>query len=225
MSSCVAIIPARGGSKGIFRKNLKLFAGKPLIYYSIIEALKVTAIDEVYVSTEDREIKDYVQSLGVKVIDRPPELASDESSTFSVLVHAFKMLNKPDIIITLQPTSPLRRAKHILEALLMLNKKIDTVVSVCSKHTYNWKQVNGCGIPQFTSRQRRQDMVKQYFENGSIYISRDYVFKKNDEKFGMGISSTGKIKLYEMSELHSIELDSNFDFKILEELYVQNKRK
>lgn len=218
-SRICAVIPARGGSKGILRKNIRPFCGKPLVAYSIIEAKKSSFIDDVYVSTEDNEIASVARDYGALTIKRPEELATDTSSTFSVLFHAAKLLNFPDVLVTLQPTSPLRKAKHIDEALACLDNNVETVVSVCASHRYMWKGEGAYAIPLFEKRLRRQEMDEQLFENGSIYVSRSSVFRRNDSTLGMGITSIGTVKLYLMSEAHSVELDSMLDFRILEELY------
>lgn len=221
MFKVVAIIPARGGSKGIHRKNLSLFCNKPLIQYSIEAALSATKIDDVYVSTEDTEIAAISKKLHAEIINRPKELAKDDTPTFPVLRHAAEVLNFPDVIVTLQPTSPLRTAKHIDEALSLLNDDIESVVGVSSVHRYFWSLENGFGKPNFYLRLPRQKMPKQYIENGSIYVTRKSVIMRNDYKLGMGISSKGKVKLYEMEDIHSIEIDTVFDLKLLEYVYKQ----
>ena len=219
MPRTVAIIPARGGSKGIPRKNLRPFCGRPLISYSIVEALKASMVDEVYVSTEDDEISSVAKDFGAKVIERPEEFATDTASTFSVLRHAAETLAFPEVIVTLQPTSPLRKSRHIDEAIALLAEGIETVISVCATHLYMWEYSKGLGEPLFESRRRRQDMEKQYFENGSIYVSCKDIFIRNDSRRGMGISSIGAVKLYEMDRIYAIDLDTELDFRILEELY------
>ena len=120
----ISIIPARGGSKGIPRKNLKLLNNKPLISYSIEQSLKSKLIHDTYVSTEDKEIKEIALTYGAKIIDRPVELASDTSSTESVLLHSAKFLgNYFDYIVLLQPTSPLRYSKQVDQAIDLIIKE------------------------------------------------------------------------------------------------------
>ena len=224
----VAIIPARGGSKGIPRKNIRTFCGKPLMAHSIIAGCEAHSIDEVYVSTDDAEIVDVAEIFGAKVINRPSKYASDTASTFSVLRHASEVLGFPDILVTLQPTSPMRTARHIDEAISLLDEDVETVVGVCPVHRYYWNLENGYGDPDFNARQRRQDMEERFVENGSIYVTRKSVFLRNDSRLGMGITSAGKVRLYKMDELHSIEIDSEFDFRMLEmihELIAGKKKK
>ncbi len=219
MSKAVTIIPARGMSKGIPRKNLRPFHGKPLIQYSIDAARAAELVGDVFVSTEDKEIAGIARDLGAKIIDRPEELAGDDISTFSVIRHAAEVLNFPDVIVTLQPTSPLRTGRHIDEAVSLLDDDVETVVGVCAAHHYCWRIENGYGKPDFETRLPRQKMPKQYVENGSIYVTRKSVIMRNDDKLGMGISSIGKVKLYEMEEIHFVDMNSFFDFKLLECIY------
>lgn len=219
MSNVVAIIPARGGSKGIPRKNIRPFYGKPLLQYSVEAALNAKLIDKVYVSTEDKEIAEIARNSGAEIIDRPEDLAGDDISTFAVIQHAAEALNFPDVLVTLQPTSPLRTARHIDEAVSLLNDNIETVIGVCATHRYTWQIEDGYGKPNFDARLPRQKMPKQYIENGSIYVTRKPVIMRSDDKLGMGISSTGNVKLYEMEEIHSVEIDSIDDFYLLEYMY------
>ncbi len=218
MPRTVAIIPARGGSKGIPRKNIKLLAGKPLLYYSIKAALDATSIDEVYVSTEDKQIAEIAESFGAKVIHRPVKLADDTASTFSVLHHAFNELDSPDIVVVLQPTSPLRTSRHIDEAVKLLDKDVDTVVGVCGDKKYIWEENHGTAIALFSERLPRQGMKKRYVENGALYVTRSKVYLENNGKLGMGISSTGKIQLYKMDDIFNIQVDNDLDWLIIESI-------
>ena len=216
MDRIVAVIPARGGSKTIPRKNIKPFLGKPLIYYSIRAALTANSISEVYVSTEDAEIKRISKSFGATIIDRPMELAGDQTSTFGVIQHSGKTLNSPDIIVVLQPTSPMRTAEEIDVAIQLLDAETETVVSVCEIKKYLWEIKGGFGKPLFFERLPRQEMRPMYFENGSIYVTRSKVYRENDDKLGMGISSKGKTKLYLMNDRHAIDIDTESDWIICE---------
>ena len=219
MSRTVVIIPARGGSKGIRRKNIRLFCGKPLLQYSIEAACDAKLVHDVYVSTEDEEIAEIARNLGAKVINRPSELASDTASTFSVLHHAWEVIDFPDIIVTLQPTSPVRTGRQIDEAISYLDEDVESVVGVCATHHYHWSMEDGYGKPDFNARLPRQKMPKRYVENGSIYVTRKSVLMRNDAQLGMGISSVGKVRLYEMGDIFSIEIDSNLDFRLVESAY------
>lgn len=219
MPRTVAIIPARGGSKGILRKNIKHLAGKPLIYYSIKAAQDATSIDEVYVSTEDKQVAEIAESFGAKVIHRPIELADGIASTFSVLHHAFHKLDSPDIVVVLQPTSPLRTAEDIDNAFSLLTDDVAAIVGVCEFHGYLWNEKKDVGQPLFKERLPRQKMGRQYVENGSLYITRKEVYINNDSRLGMGIPSNSIIKLYVMDKKHGVELDSEEDLVIIESLF------
>ena len=162
MCRIVGIIPARGGSKGIPRKNIKLMLGKPLIQHTIEAALASKRIDEVYVSTEDYEIASISESLGTQIIDRPEELAGDNVSTFDVMKHAEETLNSPDVLVVLQPTSPLRNAQEIDKAISLLEPDVDTVVGVCELKKYQWDISGNYAQPAFTERLPRQLMKKRY---------------------------------------------------------------
>ena len=132
MNSVVAIITARGGSKGIPRKNLRELGGKPLIQYTFDAAQSSTLIDEIILSTDDEEIANFAIERGISVpFMRPKDLASDEASSRDVLNHALQHIPKFDHFILLQPTSPLRTSMHVDEALgIYLENKLNSLVSV-----------------------------------------------------------------------------------------------
>ncbi len=140
MKEIISIIPAREGSKRIPKKNLKLLDRKPLIYYTLQEALKLRYLDRIIVSTEDEEIAEVSKKHGTEVIKRPKDLARDESPTIDAILHALDFLGKdgyvPEIVVLLQPSSPLRNGQYIDNAIeLFLKKNCESVVSVCEiKH-------------------------------------------------------------------------------------------
>ena len=219
----LAIIPARGGSKGIPRKNIRLLAGKPLIAYSIEAAVKSRYIDRVIVSTEDEEITEISKKYGAEVIERPMELATDTAPTEPVLEHVVKLLKehedyRTDIIVLLQPTSPLRNSNHIDEALdIFLNNDYDTLLSVCPSHAFIWKIGEAGAYPinyDFKNRPRRQDKEPEYKENGAIYITTYETLMRNQNRLG------GKIGLYIMPEECSVEIDTAFDFYLCEHIII-----
>ena len=207
----VAIIPARGGSKGIPRKNVKLLAGKPLIQYPIEVAKGCKLIDRVIVSTEDKEIAAVAKKAGAEVIYRPAELAEDNVSTLPVLVHAVKELEKngykPDIIVLLYATAPFVRSGYIEEGIKKIIKGCDSVVSVC-EDTRNYKLWDGTGKPLFKKRVNRQLVKRVFRENGAFYImAYDTLMKKK--------SITGrKTKLVFMQPEESIDIDTPLDFML-----------
>lgn len=221
----IAIIPARGGSKGILCKNLKPLGKIPLLVHSILDAKEAEFVDEVYVSTDNLEISQVSKSYGAKVIDRPIELANDNASSESALIHALDELEKsdifPSIIVFLQCTSPIRTGKEIDQAISQLqSEKADSLLSVSISHKFLWKKVNGAAKAinyDYRQRPRRQDMELQFVENGSIYIFKPWVLKELGNRLG------GKISLFTMSETASWEIDSITDFEIVESLLTQQK--
>ena len=214
----VSVIPARGGSKGIPRKNIKLLAGKPLIAYTIEQALRSQYIDEVYVSTEDSTINKISEKFGAMVIKRPAELASDNISSDSVLLHFAKNIDF-DILVFLQCTSPLTLFFDMDNAIkLLIDKKYNSVLSVCEDHGgflcggFLWDR-NGNSINyDYRNRPRRQDIENVYRENGAIYVTtkKDLLMSKN--------RLNGRIGLYIMPRIRSFEIDDKEDFKLMEKI-------
>jgi len=215
----IAIIPARGGSKGIPGKNIKNFEGKPLISHSIEYAKDSKLIHEVYVSTDDTQIAHISKTAGAKIITRPPELATDTSTTESAIKHALNNIdNLPDIIILLQPTSPLR-PKNSLDVIInkFIDEKYDSLLSLSPSNNFFWK-INSEGVTaeyDYLNRKRRQDInddEKKYFENGSVYVfTRDH-FELTNNRLG------GKIGHIIFPEEYGFEIDVPKDLIILEQL-------
>jgi len=175
----LAIIPARGGSKGLPRKNIRQLNGKPLIYYTIDEAMKSKFIDRVIVTTDDQEIAEISKKAGAEVIIRPPALAQDESPVTDAIFHVIDNIKgkKPDFIVLLQPTSPLREVNDIDGAIqLFLDGQCDSLMSVCqAEHSPYWyfNIKNGLMTPLFDEKFlkiRRQELPPSYRPNGAIYI-------------------------------------------------------
>lgn len=216
----IAIIPARGGSRGVPYKNLRPLVGKPLIAHSILHAQDARLVDRVYVSTNDSEIAAVSQDYGVSVICRPDELADDTASSESALIHALSEIEKtdvsPDIVVFLQCTSPVRTGVDIDQAIAQFQaENADSLLSVSPSHKFFWKQVDGVAQPinyDYLHRPRRQDMKPQFVENGSIYIFKPWVLKDLGNRLG------GKISLFLMSEAAAWEIDSFTDFKVAESL-------
>jgi CMP-N,N'-diacetyllegionaminic acid synthase len=214
----IAIIPARGGSKGVPRKNLRLLAGKPLVAHSIEDAQEAISVDRVYVSTDDPDIADVSLKYGAEVIIRPDHLANDTASSESSLIHALQYIEQtglfPDLLVFLQCTSPFRTGHDIDQAVETLHAtKADSVLSVAPSHKFLWKLENGAPKAlnyDYKNRPRRQDMEPQYVENGSIYIFKPWVLKQYSNRLG------GNISLYPMAESSGIEIDSEIDFELVE---------
>jgi len=215
----LSIIPARGGSKDIPRKNIQPLAGKPLIAYTINSALKSKYVGKVVVSTEDEKITEVSKTYGAEVIKRPKELAKGETPTIDVIFHAIDALKvkNSDLIVLLQPTSPLRTAKDIDNAIeLFLSNECESVISVCEvKHSPYWclKIENGYLKPLFKEKHlktRRQDLPKAYTPNGAVYISTSEILYKYKSFY------CSKTLSYIMSPERSIDIDTEIDFMLAE---------
>lgn len=213
----LAIIPARGGSKRLPRKNLLDLHGKPLIAYSIEAGLNSRYVDKVIVTSDDDEILEISKKYGADVILRPDDLASDTATTFDTLKHTIDNCEKYDYIVLLQPTSPLRNEKHIDEAIKLLeSKNANAVVSVCEmSHSALWSN----SLPENGSmnnflkdeilNKRSQDLEKYYRLNGAIYICKT---KKLLQEKSFFIKDN--IFAYKMSRESSVDIDIALDFKL-----------
>ena len=215
----LVVIPARAGSKRLPRKNVLLLGGQPLINYTIEAARDVFDDSVICVSTDDHEIKKVSEQSGLIVpFLRPEELARDTSDTRSVLLHAYKFYREEysyeaDLLILLQPTSPLRKAHHIKEALDLYNEELDMVVSVKetdSNPYFVLFEQNEEGYLEKSKRgdfNRSQDCPKVYEFNGAIYIiNPNSLLKEQPFKFN-------KIAKYVMSREASIDIDTELDYK------------
>jgi CMP-N,N'-diacetyllegionaminic acid synthase len=221
MNQILAIIPARSGSKRIPKKNIRMLCGKPLLVYTIDAVKKSNHVTRFVVSTEDDEIAQVSQSSGAEVLMRPPELARDESPTEDVIINVLEQLRDkeqyiPDLIILLQPTSPLRTTEDIDNAIkTFLTSSKDSLISVTEyDHTPYWafrieKEVLK---PEFThgSLKRSQDVPKLYRPNGSIFITRVDTFLKKRSFY------TNQIIPFVMPRERSIDIDDEFDFSFAE---------
>jgi CMP-N,N'-diacetyllegionaminic acid synthase len=222
----LAIIPARGGSKRLPRKNLLDLCGKPLIAYSIEAGLKSKYIFKVVVSSDNEEILQISQEFGADIIKRPDELASDTSSTFDALEHTINSLEKYNYIVLLQPTSPLRNEKHIDEAIEFLEEKdAHCVISVCeTEHSPLWcntldEDLNMSNfLPKGILNKRSQDLPKYYRINGAVYICKTEEFLKNK-----GFFLENKVFAYIMHKKDSVDIDDDIDFLVAKELINLNK--
>lgn len=198
MTEILAIIPARGGSKSIERKNIKPILGKPMIFYSLEACGKSKYITRFVVSTEDAEIKVICEGYGAEVIDRPQELALDETKTTAVMVHALRELEKsgykPDYIALIQPTSPFRTGEFIDNAFdyLFSQKECDSCFSGVSNGVSHglWKEFHDGKLEalyDYRNRPRRQDVGRHYnlvCENGAFYAVEYAAFKKIEDFIG-----------------------------------------
>lgn len=214
----LAIIPARGGSKRLPRKNVLDLAGKPLIAWTIGAALKSRYIDEVLVTSDDNEILEVSQKLGANIIERPSELASDTATTFDAIQHAIENTKKTyNYVILLQATSPLRHSEHINEAIELLEKEnANAIISVCEmEHSPLWsntlpedgKMTNF--LREDIQNKRSQDLEVYYQLNGAIYICRTNNLLKESTFF-----IKDRIYAYKMNREDSIDIDIKIDFQI-----------
>ena len=211
----LGVIPARGGSKGIPRKNIKLMNGKPMIQYTI-EAAQKSALDHVVVSTEDEEIKTVCEGLGAEVLDRPEELADDKVHTEQVLLDVLKKVEGYDAVALLQPTSPLRSEFYINEAVDISKRgKFNSVMSVYMFPHFVWVLGLQCPYPMNYDpkgrRPRRQNKPPEFLENGAIYIIKTEIFLKTEWLI------SGRLGLYVMPDEASIQVATPYDFFMAEQ--------
>ncbi|WP_348799451.1 acylneuraminate cytidylyltransferase family protein [Flavobacterium adhaerens] len=214
------IIPARGGSKGIPNKNIKDLNGKPLISYTIEAALEVSEGKDICVSTDSLEIKQIAENLGIKVpFIRPTEISTDFATTEDVILHTISFYKDEgidyDYVALLQPTSPLRKGKHIKEVLQLIDPNIELIVSVKETDAnpyYVLFEEDNDGILRKAKDgiyTRRQDCPIVYELNGAIYVIKvNSLLEKGYQKLNM-------VK-YVMPKENSIDIDDIIDFKIAE---------
>jgi len=216
----LAIIPARGGSKRIPRKNVLEVGGKALIVHTLNQAQNSDHINRVVVSTDDDEIADVSQCEGAEVLRRPKALSNGTATSESALIHALDKLSDthnyvPDELVFLQCTSPLRKPTDIDNAIDRFRiLQLDSLFSVSRFRKYVWK-LDG-QIPQSVNfdyqaeRWREQDFPEQYEENGSIYVLRPWVLRSYNYRFG------GRMGLYEMDSWGALQVDTPEDLVLCE---------
>ena len=215
----LAIIPARGGSKGIPRKNLGLLCGRPLLSYSVEAALNAEAVTRVVVSTDDDEIAEVAGGLGADVVMRPAEISGDEATSESALMHTLDQLQEqegfePELVVFLQATSPIRSNGDVDRAIETLKREgADSLLSVVASHSFLWRLNEGIPEPlnyDPKSRPRRQDLAPEYAENGSIYVFKPWVLRQHNCRLG------GRVAIYEMSRRSGVDIDTTEDLELCE---------
>ena len=226
----LCIIPARGGSKSIKRKNIRLVNGKPLIFYAIKAALDSGVIDRLVVSTEDDEIAEVSREWGAEVIKRPDELASDTVLTEPVMLHALEEVEKegyhPDYISLIQCTSPLLTPdviKQVVEKLINNTDAYDSCATFYRPHfAFQWKKTDDSNeyfISEYPieKKPRRQDLKLEYAYRGAgaCYITKADLFKKTKNRYGGNDARVGGI---EIPEEDSLQIDSEYDLLLAEML-------
>lgn len=223
----IAIIPARGGSKGIPKKNIIDFWGRPLLTWSIRQANQSKKIDVVYVSTDDKEIAFISEQYGAKIIWRPKEISGDQSPSEDALKHALNEISKKnpdkvDYVVFLQATSPLRETKNIDSAIdKIIFERADSLFSGSELGDFCiWKE-KGNQLRSFNydykNRAMKQEFGekygKQFVENGSIYIFKPDILFKHNNRLG------GKIVIFEMDFWKSFQIDDFNDLEFCQQLF------
>jgi len=224
----LGIIPARGGSKGLKRKNIAPLGGKPLITWSIEAGLTSRYITTTLVSSEDSEILAIAKKYNAETLIRPEALAQDSTLSEPVIAHVLAQLEagQYEYLVLLQPTSPLRTSDDIDKAFeLLLNSDADALISVYEPSHHPLKAFNTSqegylqGLVNDTYPfMRRQDLPKAYYPNGAIYIIKVATFLKTQKLF------TPKTLPYLMSEIHSIDIDTQADLDTINTLLQKDIR-
>ncbi len=223
---CLAIIPARGGSKGIPRKNVLPLGGKPLIAHNIEQARQAHKVNRVVVSTDDPEIAAIAQDYGAEIVWRPAEISGDTASSEAALLHVLESLRQadnyqPDLVAFLQCTSPLTLAEDIDGTIQALEDQgSDTALAVIPFHYFLWRiesdnngGTNASGINHDKSvRPLRQEREPQYLETGAVYVMKVAGFEQARHRF------FGKTALYVMPAERRLEIDEPVDFQVAEVL-------
>lgn len=218
----LALIPARGGSKGIPKKNLRLMNGKPLIAYAIENAKKSKYIRDVFVTTDSKEIEEVSKVYGAAVIKRDNELSSDLVTLDPVIYHAMLKAEKEtgkfyDAVITLQPTSPLLNVETLDSAIeYFISGNFETVINVVNKPHLAWGVKDSELVPLYSERKNRQELPPQYLETGAFVISKRNVVVP-ESRIG------SKTSVYEISEVESIDIDDRNDWLLAETLLKRKK--
>lgn len=221
--SVLVIIPARGKSKQIPRKNLRSIGGKPLLFYAIHCAQNSIYQPDVYVSSEDKEINAMAEKLGAGTVPRPDELSDDETPLDPVILHAHQYVAEQsgkqyDIVITMQPTSPLLKSSSLDEAIKQFTlSSVNTVLSACEDIGLRWGKKEATFFPLYQERLNRQYLPKEYRETGSFVLTR------GDYHLAHGIRIDEKVSLYELDEEQAIDIDTPADWAICEFLLKRKK--
>jgi CMP-N-acetylneuraminic acid synthetase/spore coat polysaccharide biosynthesis predicted glycosyltransferase SpsG len=218
----LAVIPARGGSKGIPRKNLRPLAGKPLIWYAIRACLAAKAMTRVVVSTDDEEIALFAERFGARVVRRPTALAADDVTLDPVIIHATRQCEQAwgesyDVVVTVQPTCPLLGAADLESAIrIFAESNVDTVLSVVDDRHLYWTVKDGTPVPAYAARVNRQQLPPSFRETGAIIACRRAQIER-----GGRIGS--RVALYEMPPERSLDIDTPVDFFLCESILLRKR--
>lgn len=214
----VAIIPARGGSKGIPGKNLTVINGKPLLVWSIDHALSSSLVDEVWVTSDSQEILDYAALAGAKIITRPKEISGDKASSESAWIDAIIQIqgmgNNIGLVVAMQATSPIRNEKDIDNAIVQFRQEgLNTLFSANILDDMNYWSINDNSDLysvnyDYQNRKRRQELQQKFLENGSFYIfTPDGILANNNRLHGkIGCYLMRKKTMFQIDEIEDIEI-------------------
>ena len=213
----LGVILARGGSKGVPRKNIRPLGGLPLLGHTLAAAADSGVLERTVVSNEDAEIAAVSRSLGAEVVDRPAELAQDASKSEPALTHALQVREAADgpydAVMLLPPTCPFRAADHIKEAVALFDQgRFDTVLGLQSvlKYRYDWTP-DGQAVPRWTKRANRQEREPVYVENGTLYLATAALVRA-----GKIFGEPERIGGIVMDEEASVNIDEPADFDMAE---------
>ncbi len=223
----IALIPARGGSKGIPQKNLRRVGGIPLLAHTIAHARGTPEISRTIVSTDDAEIARVATEHGAEVVVRPAEISGDTASSEAALLHVLDHLKitegyEPELVVFLQATSPLRRPDDISRAIgTLLAEGADSLFSAYRQHGFLWRREGSAPPTSFSydyrARPRRQDVAEELVENGSIYVFRPYVLREGGNRLG------GRIAVHIMDPADSFQVDEPADLELMERLLLTRR--
>jgi N-acylneuraminate cytidylyltransferase len=217
MTDIVAIIPARGGSKGIPNKNIIDFCGKPLIAWTIEQCLSSKHISDVWVTSDSQEILDIAGKYGAKTISRPNNISGDLASSEAAWMHAIEIIQRDsniDLVFAPQVTSPLRETKDIDGAIeQMLSSDADSLLSTVEiEDFFIWRQKLESGPESinydYMDRKPRQEIEKKYLENGSFYIFKPKILKDTNNRLG------GRVLLHKMEKYKMFQIDNDEDIEL-----------
>lgn len=218
----LAVIPARGGSKGIPRKNIRMMNGKPLISYAIRNAQSCTAVTDIAVTTDDREIMAVAKLYGTQALSRGAELAADDITLDPVIFDAVLQMEqlrgyRYDAVVTLQPTSPLLTSETLNKAATaFISEGADTLISVVNHAHLSWRKDGQRFVPNYQERRNRQQLPADYMETGAFFITkREFITK--DSRLGPHIS------VYEIPGREAVDIDTADDWIICEHAFRQKK--
>ncbi len=219
MNNTVALVPLRGGSKSIQKKNIKYIAGKPLCAWVLEAACQADVFQKVFVSTEDEEIAEVVNSLNlnVEILERPCELAGDDTTTEAVMLHFAKNIEF-DVLATIQATSPLVQATDFCGAVeKFTGEELDSLLTAVRMKRFFWSEYGKPLNYDPFKRPMRQQFAGSFMENGAFYFTRRTILDKYQSRLG------GKIGIYEMPADTAVEIDEPEDWTVVEDLLRRRK--